>query len=246
MRLWLIDRRWPNLRCDARVGGEGTWRCNDGGTASVCRVELRVVLGGLALVLKLGGHGWGAGAVHGCEFGGLRADVNAASASVVGDASVVVDHYSAVVDIGDVVNVDAVDGPVVVEAVSVPIAAVVAVAGVPEAIVDASVVADVRTPEAGMEAVAVTEEEPVAGCPEGSGIGGGDPGSGNPVVAGGGVAPVAGGPEVVWRRSGWLVVDGERRWRLVGFERCLTCVYLIVVGGVGLVVVAVGWVLWLS
>ena len=244
MRLWLIDRRWPNLRCDAAVGGEGTWRCNDGGTASICCVELPVVLGGLALVLKLGGHGRGAGAAHGCEFGGLRADVDAASAAVVGDAGVVVDDYGAVVDIGDVVDVDAVDGAVVVEAVSIPVAAMVAVAGVSEAIVDASVVADVRTPEAGMEAIAVTEEEPVAGCPEGSGIGGGDPGSGNPVVASGSVTPVAGRPEIVRRGSWGLVVDGERGRRLIGFERCLSCVYLIIVGGVGLV--AVGWVLRLS
>jgi hypothetical protein len=174
----------------------------------------------------------------------LRADVDAASAAVVGDAGVVVDDYGAVVDIGDVVDVDAVDGAVVVEAVSIPVAAMVAVAGVSEAIVDASVVADVRTPEAGVEAIAVTEEEPVAGCPEGSGIGGGDPGSGNPVVASGSVTPVAGRPEIVRRGSWWLVVDGELRWGLVGFECCLTGVYLIIVGGVGLV--AVGWVLRLS
>lgn len=240
MRLWLIDRRWTNLRCDAAVGSEGTWRCNDGGTASVCCIELRVVLGSLALVLKLGCHWRGAGAAHGCEFSGLRTYGQAASASVVGDAGVVIDDDGSVVDVSDVVNVDAVDGPVVVEAVSVPVAAVIAVAGVSEAVVDASVVADVRAPEAVVEAVVVAVEEPVAGGPEGPVIGGGDPGPGNPVVAGGSVAPVAGGPEVVGRGGWGLIVDGEWRWGLVGFERGLAGGNLIVVG---LVVVIVGWVL---
>ena len=235
----LID--WHGAGLDSAISSEGPRRCDDGGTASVCCIELAMVLGGIALVLELGGHGCGAGAAHGCQFGGLRTDSDAATAAVVGDAVVVVvDDDGAVVDVGDVVDVHAVDGGVVVEAVSVPVAAVIAVAGVPEAVIDASVVADVRSPEATMEAVAVTEEEPVAGGPECSSVRGGDPGSGDPVVAGGGVAPVAGGPDVVGGRSGWLVVGRKRRWRLVGFECGLAGVYLIFVAWI---VVVIGWVL---
>jgi hypothetical protein len=230
--LWLIDRHRASLRSDVAVGSKGVRRCDDGRAASVCCVELRMVLGGLALVLKLGRHRWGARAVHGCEFGGLRPDGDATSAAVVGDAGVVVDDYGAVVDVGDVVYVDAVNGLVVVEAVSVPVAAVIAVAGVSEAVVDASVVADVRAPEAGMEAIAVTVEKPVAGGPKGSVVGSSDPGSGDPVIAGGGVAPVAGGPEVVGRRGGRLVIDGKLGWGLVSFECGLTGVDLSVVGWV--------------
>ncbi len=184
----------------------------------------------MALVLDLGGHRRYTRAAHGCDLGGLRTDGDATAASVVGDAVVVVvDDYGAIVDVGDSSFVDAVDGAVVVEVVSVPIAAVIARACVAEAVVNAAVEADVRSPEATLKAVAVAEEGPVAGSPELSRIRGENPGSGDPVVADGGVAPVAGRPDVVGPGGFGLLVGGERGWSGVGFEGLLTGVYLVLV-----------------
>jgi hypothetical protein len=199
----------------AGLSGDGTRGGDHGGTALVDVVELLSVLGGCALHLDLRGHGRGARSAIGCDLGGLRADVDAAAASVIGDAGVVIDDYGAVVDVGDV-YADAVDGAVVVEVVSVPVAAVIAVSGIAEAVVDASVEADVETPVAAAPSPTVVIPAPVAGGPEGSVVGWRAPCSGDPVVAGGSPVPVAGGPDVVWCGSYGLVVDGERGWGLVG------------------------------
>jgi hypothetical protein len=180
------------------VGGERTRCGNDGWTSLVLVVELLAVLSSLALVLDLSGHWRSSGAAHGCDLGWLRTDGDATAASVVGDAVVVVvDHDGAVVDVGDACDIHAVDGAVVVEVVSVPVAAVITGAGVAEAVVNAAVEADVRAPVAAIEAIAVAEEAPVGWSPERSRIGCEDPGSGNPIVADGGVAPVTGGPQVI-------------------------------------------------
>jgi hypothetical protein len=199
----------------AGLSGDGTRGGDHGGTALVDVVELLSVLGGCALHLDLRGHGRGARSAIGCDLGGLRADVDAAAASVIGDTGVVVDHDGAVVDVSDV-DVYAVDGAVVVEVVSVPVAAVIAVAGVAEAVVDASVEADVEAPVAAAVSPAVVVPTPVAGGPEGSVIGRGAPCAGDPVVAGGAPVPVAGGPEVVGGGGDGLLVNGKWGWGLVG------------------------------
>jgi len=200
---------------DTWLGSDGTRGGNHRGAALVDVVELGAVLGGYALVRDLGGHGWSARATEGCDFGGLRTNVDAAAASVIGDAGAVVDDYGAVVDVGDV-YADVVDGAVVVKVVSVPVAAVIAVSGIAEAVVDASVEADVETPVAAAPSPTVVIPAPVAGGPEGSVVGWGAPCSGDPVVAGGSPVPVTGGPDVVWCGSYGLVVNGERGWGLVG------------------------------
>jgi hypothetical protein len=144
----------------------------------------------------------------------LRADVDAAAASVIGDAGRVVDDDGAVVDVSNV-DVHTVDGAVVVEVVSAPIAAVITVAGVAEAVVDASVEADVEAPVAVAPSPTVVIPTPVAGGPEGTVVRRGAPCAGDPVVAGGTPVPVAGCPDVVWRGGYWLLVNGERGWGLV-------------------------------
>jgi hypothetical protein len=236
--LWFVDWGWSFFRVSyCAIGDKGTRGGDDGGATSVLREELLTILGCLTLVLELGGHGWRSRAAHGCQFGWLRTDGNAASASVVGDAVViVVDDDGPVIDVGNVVDVNAIHGGVVVEAVSIPVAAVIAIAGVSEAVVDASIEANVRAPEAVVEAVAVTEEEPVARGPEGSGVGGGDPRSGDPIIAGWGVTPIAGSPEVIGG-GGWRLIVG-REWRrgLIGLQCCLTSVNLVLIGLVAIVV----------
>jgi hypothetical protein len=192
------------------------------------------------LVLQLGGHGRCAGSTHGFQFSPLRPYVEAASAAVVGDAiaDVIIGNV-AVVHVADSVGVDAIDAAVVVEVISVPIAAFVPSAAVAEAVVDATIEADIAAPVAAVEAVAVAIPTPVAGGPERAVVGGSTPGAGNPVVAVRAPGPVAGSPDIVRIGRIGLLVDGKGRGRLVG-------VFVRLAGiGVELVVVLgvlVGWI----
>ena len=145
----------------------------------------------------------------------------------------------AVVDIGDVggvvddlvvINVVhdrgiyPVDRTIVVEVISVPIAAAVAGANVTEAVVDAAVVADVAAPISLVESVSAGIEAPIPGCPQGSLVWREDPGAGHPIVALRGVVPVAGGPNIAVAGTHWLFI--LRQWR-----RRLLCIgYRLVVG----------------
>ena len=229
------------------IRSEGTGCGDDRRTALVLVVELLPVLCGLTLVLDLGGHGRGPGAAHRCDLRGLRTGGDSTAASVIGDAVVVVDDDGAVVDVGDARDVDTVYGAVVVEVVSVPIAAVITRAGVAEAVINTAVVTDVWSPVAVVETVAVAVEAPVGGGPERSGIGGEDPGSGNPVIAHGGVAPVAGRPEVVGRGGFGLLIGGEWGRRIVGLKRLLAGVDLVlVILVVGVVLIGGLRLLWVG
>ncbi len=91
------------LRCSVGPGdrGDGAGRGDHCWTALVHVVELLAVLRGFALVLKLRGHGRNARPSIGYEFGGLRSNVDAATAAVVRDAIVVVDDDRAVIHIRD-------------------------------------------------------------------------------------------------------------------------------------------------
>jgi len=196
------------------------------------------------LVLNLRGHRRNTWAAIGCDFGGLRAYVDTAAAAVIRDTVVdgrVVYDDCAVVDVRNPRGVDVINGAVVVEVMPLPVAAMIAVAGVAVAVVDSAVEADVRTPEAAVEDVAVTKEAPVGGGPKSTVEGWGAPCTGNPVVANGRVSPVAGGPEIVGRGRFGLLIDGQRRWGRAGFfDRLLTGVYLSVVGRGVVAVVVVG------
>jgi hypothetical protein len=176
--------------------------------AFVYVVELLAVLCGFALVLDLGRHWRRAWSAEGLDLGGPRAHVNAASAAIVGDAGDVVHDDGAVVDVVDAGDIDAVDGTVVVEVIASPIAAVVAIAGVAKAVVNAAVETDVQPPVATVEAPAVVIPTPVAGGPESTVVGWSAPRAGNPIVAGRTPVPVAGGPDIVRRRGLGLLVFG--------------------------------------
>ncbi len=206
------------------------------GSTLVDVVELGAVLGGCALVLDLRRHGRSAWTTEGCDLRGLRTDSDAAVASVIGDAGAVVDDDGAVIDVSDV-DVHAIDRAVVVEVVSVPVAAVIAVAGVSEAVVDASVEADVKTPVAVVEAPAAVIPTPVTGGPESTIVGGSTPGSWNPVITGGRPVPVARGPDVIGCGGDGLVVFREGWWRLVGILGWLRLTFLVeLVEGLGVLI----------
>jgi hypothetical protein len=206
---------------DAFVGSDRPRGCDHGGTTLVLAVELLAILRRVALVANLVGHGWSSGSAHGGDLCWAWPHRETAAAAVKGDA-VVVNYDSAVVDMRDAANVYAVDGPIVVEVVAIPVAAVITEAGVAVAVVNASVEADVQAPEAAMEEIAAVIEAPVSGSPEGSVVGWSAPDTGDPVVTGGGPAPIAGSPEVVGLGGLGLFVFGEGRWWLIGlFEGLL-------------------------
>ncbi len=174
-------------------------------------VELLPVLGGGLSDLTLLGQRRHACLAGSSPFRWTRPDVDAAASSVVADivvnaagvGDVVIDNW-AVVDIADASNVG--HAAVVVEVVVVPIATEVANADIAVAVVDTTVVADVSAPVAVVEAVTATIVAPVRRGPESAVVGGRAPNAGNPVVAARAPCPVAGCPDIVGFRSGWLIV----------------------------------------
>ncbi len=183
-------------------------------SAAIDVVKLLTVFGGCTLVLDLGGHGRRARAAEGGNFSRLRTGRNATATSVVGYASVVDDDGS-VIDVGDI-DVDAIDGTVVVESVSVPVAAVITEARVAEAVVDTTIEANMCAPISAVEAPTVVVPAPIARGPEGSIVGREAPGAWNPVIASGCPVPIARGPDVVGSGSFGLVIFGEWWRRLIG------------------------------
>jgi hypothetical protein len=162
---WRVSRIRSRVgACEAWLRGDWPGGCDHGWAASVHVVELLAILFSFALMLDLRRHGRDSGTAHGFNFSRAWSDDDAASAPVVGDAGVVVDHNGSFIYVTNT-GADAIDGAVVVEVVSAPIAAVVAKAGVAKAVVDATVVADVRAPEAAVEAPASVVPAPVAGGP---------------------------------------------------------------------------------
>ena len=148
-----------------------------------------------------------------CSFllrSGLRAD--AAVATVVADARIVVHDDRLVIDIGHVGDVHVSDATVVEKSVSSPLPAEKADAGVAKAVVDATVKADVRTPVAAVPNVESVIPTPVARCPEHPNRGE-YPGSGHPVIAIVVIpSPVPGRPEIAGAGAKGLHVN-RQRWR---------------------------------
>ncbi len=222
---------------DACVGDDGPSEGSLRGCAVVLIEELLVILDGHLACLNLSVHRGRVVLVACGKLGRTGTDVDAAATAVVADAvydppavaDVVVYDVVAIHVVNDV-DVHVGDSAVVVEVVILPVAAVVADSDVAETVVDAAVEADVWAPVAVVEGVTAAIEAPVGRCPEGAVVGRWAPCAGDPVVAGIGIAPVAGGPEVIgfWCRR--LVILGERRRGLVGVEG------LVVGFGSGLVV----------
>ena len=134
---------------------------------------------------------------------------------------VAVVRHLVVVHVVDLIDVHVGNGPVVKEVMPAPVAAEVTGTYVPKTIVDAAVIADMGSPVAVMKAVVAAIIAPIARRPESSIERRSAPCPRHPVVAGLGIAPVAGRPKVVLLRGRWLVILWERRWRLVGFGHSL-------------------------
>lgn len=179
--------------------------------------------------LNLSAHRRGVRSAEGCDLSRCGPYTNALRAAVVADAILndgPVDDDIALVDIGDVDAADVVNGAVVGELIAVPVAALVADADIAKAVIDSAVEADVTAPVSAMETVAVVDEAPVSRRPKRALIGRCAPRSGNPVVAGWRIAPIAGGPEITGLWDGRLLVFRERRRRL----RCVILRGVVVAG----------------
>lgn len=228
---WPIDFAWSAAglawaidlaRATARVGPRNTRLCGDRARSRTDRrstlvhvIELLPVLCGLALILNLRRHRRNARSTHRGDFGGLWADSDAASPPVIRNPRIVVDNNGPVVDVADIA-VDPINRAVVVEIVAVPIPAMIAEAGVAEAIVNTTIEADMQAPEAAMEAPAVVIPAPVTRRPKRAVIGRSAPGARNPVVSCRTPIPISRSPDVVRGRRNRLIVDRQRRRRLVG------------------------------
>ncbi len=123
----------------------------------------------------------------------------------------IADFHRVFVHIVHVHNVDVVDRPVVVETAAAPVAALVTDTTVAEAVIDASVEANVRAPVACMVDEGGAAPAPVSGGPEEADLRGTYPGAGDPEVAVRTVGPVPGGPEKAVARADGLRVDRQRR-----------------------------------
>ena len=141
--------------------------------------------------MDLRGHGRDALLAGGSDFRGKRLASDASGAVVAGaairdvDGGVVDDDrvsYGAVIDlnIGDGYIVD---GTVVVETISVPVAALIAGAHVAESIVNAAVVANVPSPITVVVTVAAASRSPIARSPQITHLGWTRPRAGDPVIA---------------------------------------------------------------
>jgi hypothetical protein len=135
--------------------------------------KLLAILPSLFAMLNLGGHGRNALLARGSDFRRSRSASNAAGA-VVADAihGGVVDSRVVNRGVGDravvdlyVAGVYVVDGTVVVEAISVPIPALITGSGVAVSVIDAAVVADVPAPVAVVIAIAMAIVSPPSGSP---------------------------------------------------------------------------------
>jgi hypothetical protein len=119
-----------------------------------------------------------------------------------------VDHCFCV-DIVNVRDTDVVHGAVVEEGSIIPIAALVALATVTEAIVDAAIETDLRSPVAVVKRVSAIIPAPVAGGPKQASFGRFYPRARHPVIAFVAVGPIARRPDVALSRNNRLRVDGE-------------------------------------
>jgi hypothetical protein len=117
--------------------------------------KLATVGGGSALILDLCFHRRSVRLMHRRQLRRPRRRPDAARSAVVTHMRIVlvIHGYTAVIDVVDHSDVDVVDGAVVVEVASTPIAALIAVANVAKAVIDPAIVADVLAPISRVKAV---------------------------------------------------------------------------------------------
>jgi hypothetical protein len=96
-----------------------------------------------------------------------------------------------------------------------PVAALVANADVPKAVINTAIVANVLTPVSAVKTVVVMPVAPVTGGPQSALVGSLHPRAWHPIIAVLTPGPVSGRPEIAVVGSRWLVVVGQWRRRLI-------------------------------
>jgi hypothetical protein len=135
----------------------------------------------------------------------------AAGAAIVTHVGRVVDDDGLVIDVGDRHVRDVVDAAVVEEIAAPPIAALVAFASIAEAIRHSAVEADFRAPIAFVKGIDAVVPAPISRRPQQFRLWRQRPCARHPVIAGNVIpGPIAGRPDVTWRRDRRLIVN--RQW----------------------------------
>src|SRR5580704_19256005 len=123
----------------------------------------------------------------------------------------VVDHRVVDVRVVDNRPVNVQDGAVIGKVSAFPATAIKARSAIAEAVVHATVKADMGSPVTGMPEVSSATPAPVAGCPENTRPGSTYPGSGHPEVARIAVSPVSRRPKIAVPGTHRLSVNRQHR-----------------------------------
>jgi len=180
----------------------------------VHRSELRTVLRGKVLVLKLIGSGLEmvlARRLH-LHRRGMRLNPRAAvEADMVRvDDRVLRNNGPILVDVRYVHSSEIRHRAVVSENPAAPFAADKADSSVAESIVDPAIEADMRTPVSRVPSVNAPAKSPIPGSPKQTSLRGPHPDTGNPEVTGISISPVTGSPNKTWCRQWRLHVNRQR------------------------------------
>ena len=230
---WLGSGASRNHRCDRSACRDRLRRCKFSRTPVIDRGKLLAVLCCRLLVLHLRGHRRNALLTQCGPFRRQWLASDASRAVVAGTVHRgIVDAAVIHVNVGDVHTVDR---TVIVEAISAPVAALIAHPAVAEAIVDAAVVADILAPETVVEAIHACGESPISRRPQEAHLRWHRPYAGHPEVALRSVAPISGRPQIA--------IAGDRRLRIFRqrWRRLLCLKHGLAVAGI--LVVAVGLVI---
>jgi hypothetical protein len=123
-------------------------------------------------------------------------------------------------------GVDVGDLAVVIELVVIPITAIIAAADIAVSVIHAAVVADVTAPIPLVPTITARIFAPVSWRPQRPSVRSKGPNSRNPVITGRRIGPVARRPNVVWVRTGRLLIFRQRRRWLRGVLRNLVLISL--------------------
>jgi hypothetical protein len=185
-------------------------------TAVALEIRASVVSRGIDVVL-LKGSSIQMPLMLGHPFLAVGLVTDAAWSAAIGDAAASVNEamiYTSAVKEGQAaVEANMHYGSVVGEVSAAPFAADKADAAIAEAVVHATVVADVGSPVASMKDVQAVVPSPIRRSPQVAGLGCGHPGAWNPIVAVVAIGPVAGRPHQAGLWAGGLLIDRQRRRR---------------------------------
>src|SRR5580700_6904863 len=185
-------------------GGDGRLALVGGGT------QLRVRACCLQ-VLRLRRYGTDVAASSGRFFLWTGARFHSAIAAAVTDAARarIIVYDGGVVGVVDDRDVYVVHAPVVEKVSVIPAAAFVAVAEIPEAVVDPAIKTNRRAPETFMKNVYAVAPSPVAGRPQEANLRRFHPRSGDPIIVVVAPRPIPGRPDVVVARADGLLVNWQ-------------------------------------